>query len=104
MKSLIGSMVSIGRRPLPSTLDAAVQRALVREATRRHRRVVVRLAIGAITIGTLWLSATRISLSARSLVEGIPNMLDFLGRMFPPDFSFLSLLVDPALETVQIAA
>jgi phosphonate transport system permease protein len=60
--------------------------------------------LGAVTIVVLWLSATRIRLSAKSLVEGIPNMIDFLGRMFPPDLSFLSLLIDPALETVQIAA
>jgi phosphonate transport system permease protein len=89
---------------LASTLDAAVRRALVREATWRHRRVVMRLALGAVTIVVLWLSAARIRLNAKGLVEGIPNMIDFLGRMFPPDLSFLSLLIDPALETVQIAA
>jgi ABC-type phosphate/phosphonate transport system permease subunit len=104
MKLLIGSTVSNGRLPLASTLDAAVRRALVREATWRHRRVVMRLALGAVTIVVLWLSATRIRLNAKGLVEGIPNMIDFLGRMFPPDLSFLSLLIDPALETVQIAA
>jgi phosphonate transport system permease protein len=89
---------------LADNLAAAVQRALVREAAWRHRRMAVRLALGAVIVPILWLSAARIRLSATSLVEGIPNMIDFFGRMFPPDLSFFGLLVDPALETIQIAA
>jgi phosphonate transport system permease protein len=89
---------------LASALDATLERALVREAAWRHRRTAVRLAIGGLILLILWFSATRIRLSARNLIEGIPNMADFFGRMFPPDFSFFSLLLDPAVETIQIAA
>ncbi len=85
-------------------LDAAVERALVREAAWRHRRMGMRLALGAVIALVLGLSAVRIRLSAASLLDGIPNMIDFFGRMFPPDLSFFGLLMHPALETVQIAA
>jgi len=66
-------------------LDAAVERALVREAAWRHRRMGVRLALGAVIALVLGLSAVRIRLSAASLIDGIPNMIDFFRRMFPPD-------------------
>jgi phosphonate transport system permease protein len=83
---------------------AAVEQALVREAAWRHRRMAIRLLVGAGLLVILWLSAVRINLSAGNVILGIPNMVDFFGRMFPPDFSYLSFLVAPTIETVQIAA
>jgi phosphonate transport system permease protein len=50
------------------------------------------------------ISAARIRLSPAALVQGVPNMWDFFVRMFPPDLSFFGLLIEPAIETVQIAA
>lgn len=83
---------------------AAVEQARIREAGWRHRRMAVRFGLVAIAVAVLWLSAARIKLSGASLIEGIPNMADFVGRMFPPELSFFSLLAQPALETIQIAA
>ena len=52
----------------------------------------------------LWLSAVRIHLSLMNIIQGVPNMVDFFGRMVPPDFSNLRSLLAPTIETVQIAA
>ena len=86
------------------TSHAAVEQALVREAAWRHRRRAVRLLVAAGFFIVLWLSAARIQLSATNVILGIPNMVDFFGRMFPPDLSYLTFLVAPTVETVQIAA
>src|SRR3954452_1646483 len=63
-----------------------------------------RIALAVLLLFVLWASAARIKLSPATLVQGAPNMLDFFVRMFPPDLSFLKLLAEPAVETVQIAA
>ena len=63
----------------------------------------VMLPIGAITLGVLWWSAIGTELSARALVEGLPWVWDFLGRMLPPNLDFMGRLVEPAIESVQIA-
>lgn len=41
--------------------------------------------------------------SLTEFVRGFPFMVDFLGRMFPPDFSILPRALTAAIETVQIA-
>jgi phosphonate transport system permease protein len=89
---------------LASALTAAVESALAREAAFRHRRRVFRLALAALLLVVFWASAVRIKLSPAALFAGIPNMLDFFVRMFPPELSFFRLLIDPAIETIQIAA
>ena len=38
-----------------------------------------------------------------NFVKGIPFMLDFMGRMFPPDFSNLGRFLIKAVETFQMA-
>jgi phosphonate transport system permease protein len=86
-----------------TSLDATIADALQREAARRHRRLAVRLAILAGCLFVLWLAAARIKMSVASVILGGPGMADVFVRMFPPDLSFLSRLIDPAIETVQIA-
>ena len=39
----------------------------------------------------------------KTLVEGFPNILDFVGCMYPPEFDAFSNLVKPAIETIQMA-
>jgi phosphonate transport system permease protein len=66
--------------------------------------MAIQLVVLAGFLLVLWLSATRIHLSLTNIISGVPNMADFFGRMFPPDFSTLRSLIPPTVETVQIAA
>ncbi|AOY00065.1 phosphonate ABC transporter, permease protein PhnE [Jeongeupia sp. USM3] len=57
-------------------------------------------------IAALWLlhwSAQGAQLSWRELIAGTPQIVDFIGRTVPPDPGILARLVQPAVETVQIA-
>jgi len=57
------------------------------------------LAIAAAFVWSLWSTDA----SLQRLVEGVPFMLDFIRRMFPPDPSVLGQALHGALQTVQIA-
>jgi phosphonate transport system permease protein len=89
---------------LASALAPVIENALAREAAFRHRRLGFRVALGTLFLIILWASAARINISPAALVQGVPSMFDFFVRMFPPDLSFFGLLIEPAIETVQIAA
>lgn len=62
-----------------------------------------RAGIGAAIVAVLWWAAQGSQVSLTELNKGLPWIGDFLGRMFPPNLEFLSKLVKPAVETVQIA-
>jgi phosphonate transport system permease protein len=80
-------------------LDAALRR----DAAWRAQRASVALLWVAPLLLVLGWSALRIKLSVIALAEGLPHMLDFFARMFPPELSYFALLWTPAIETVQIA-
>ena len=63
------------------------------------RRWAGALAIAAAFIWSAW--STEVSLGR--LVEGVPFMVDFLGRMLPPDLRVLGQALRGALQTLQIA-
>jgi phosphonate transport system permease protein len=84
--------------------DAALGHAIRADAAWRRRRALTHSAWVAPLLIALWWSAARIKLSLPALADGLPNMADFFGRMFPPELSYFSLLWQPAIETVQIAA
>ena len=63
------------------------------------RRWAGGLAIAAAFIWSAW--STEVSLGR--LVEGAPFMLDFVGRMLPPDLRVLGQALRGALQTLQIA-
>ncbi|MEN0137847.1 MAG: ABC transporter permease subunit, partial [Rhodococcus sp. (in: high G+C Gram-positive bacteria)] len=50
----------------------------------------------------LW-SAQATEFSVAALLDGIPNITDFIGRMFPPDLSILPTAVSLMGETLAIA-
>jgi phosphonate transport system permease protein len=81
----------------------AVAAVLAEESQRRSQRLTRALAWGALAVGVLWFTAAQIGLNPAALVRGVPFMLDFFGRMFPPDLAHLALLQDATIETVQIA-
>jgi len=86
-----------------ATFEAAVASALALESERRMRRAT-RAAIWAVAVvAVLWFTAAQIGLNPAALVKGVPFMVDFFSRMFPPDLSHLLLLGRATVETVQIA-
>jgi len=89
---------------LSSHFDITIGDALAREKAWRHRRMAIRLLCLAGFLFILWLSAVRIKLSLTNVILGVPNMADFFSRMVPPELSYLSFLLAPTIETVQIAA
>jgi len=76
---------------------------LAEEAQRRAQRLTKALLWGSGAAAVLWFTAAQIGLNPAALVRGVPFMLDFFGRMFPPDLAHLALLRDATIETVQIA-
>lgn len=76
---------------------------LAQEAQRRKEAFLRTLFWGAGALAVLWFTAAQIGLNPAALVRGAPFMLDFFGRMFPPDLAHLALLTDATVETVQIA-
>ncbi|WP_431263616.1 phosphonate ABC transporter, permease protein PhnE [Roseateles chitinivorans] len=61
------------------------------------------LAAMVLGLWALQWSATGAQLSPRELANGLPQIADFLGRTWPPDWRILDRLWAPALETIQIA-
>ena len=66
-------------------------------------RLGQRLFMAIIAVAVLWWAALGSQLSVVELVKGGPWMADFISRMFPPNWEFMSKLVKPAIETIQIA-
>ncbi|MBL7055174.1 phosphonate ABC transporter, permease protein PhnE [Candidatus Woesearchaeota archaeon] len=59
--------------------------------------------IGIIVVVVYYWALTGTNTSATAFAEGIPNMIDFVQRMFPPDFSNLGMFLLKAVETLQMA-
>ncbi|TFD56720.1 phosphonate ABC transporter, permease protein PhnE [Cryobacterium sp. Hh38] len=70
----------------------------------RIRRPHPLTIIGAVAaIGVVALSTQSSELSFQAIAQGLPNIADFVGRMFPPDFSELPLAISLMVETLGIA-
>ncbi|MBI3496237.1 MAG: phosphonate ABC transporter, permease protein PhnE [Proteobacteria bacterium] len=63
----------------------------------------ITLPVGLAAGGALWWSAVGTQLSLSTLAAGWPWIVDFLGRMLPPNFAYAQNLIRPAVETIQIA-
>jgi phosphonate transport system permease protein len=75
---------------------------LVGGAWTLRRRLTWLALLLASAIVLVW-SARGIGLSFTELLRGLPWIWDLVSRMLPPNLSFLSRLVKPVIETVQIA-
>lgn len=84
--------------------SATLAQAIGADLAWRRRRALIHATWVVPFFVVLWWSADRIKLSLPALAEGLPNMADFFGRMFPPELSYFSLLWQPTIETIQIAA
>jgi phosphonate transport system permease protein len=86
-----------------ATFESAVAAGLATEADRRAQRLMKAAIWGVATIGVLWFTGAQIGMNPIALVKGLPFMVDFFTRMFPPDLTYLRLLGDVTIETIQIA-
>lgn len=89
-----------GTRTLEPSLDP-------RERDRMQQAFVVpraRVGIGvALAVGLFLWSADGAQFDFLRLGEGASNMGEFLGRLFPPDFGKLPLIMELLVETLQMA-
>jgi phosphonate transport system permease protein len=69
----------------------------------RNRKLIVQAIAAILVIGVLYWSATATNVSLMAFVRGIPAILDYLSRMFPPDWAYTPAIIGPTIETVQIA-
>jgi phosphonate transport system permease protein len=63
----------------------------------------VLLPVVGASVAVLWWAGVGTHLSVSEFFNGLPWIGDFIGRMLPPNFAFMAKLVQPAIETVQIA-
>jgi len=84
---------------------ARLQQRLDSEMTpaERYRQIGVQSATFVVVAAVLYLTAVDTNVSVKELVLGIPAIADYLGRMYPPDWAYSRALVDPTIETIEIA-
>jgi len=85
------------RARLEMLLDSAMTPA------ERHRKMATQTIVGALAILILYVSAVDTNVSLGEFVRGIPAIVDYVGRMFPPDWEYTPAIVKPTIETVEIA-
>ncbi|MFC4000122.1 phosphonate ABC transporter, permease protein PhnE [Prauserella oleivorans] len=74
------------------------------EALARYRRPTWRTTTGVAAVVIVFaLSWQGSQLSLSALVDGVPNVVDFLGRLFPPDPAELGTAVELMGQTLAIA-
>ncbi|RNE48084.1 phosphonate ABC transporter, permease protein PhnE [Corynebacterium alimapuense] len=80
------------------------QQAEIERQLQAFRVPRARVATGLlIAIGFFFWSTNGAQFNFLMLGEGATNMVDFIGRLFPPDFSQFALIVDLLIETLQMA-
>jgi phosphonate transport system permease protein len=85
------------RQDLEHLLNSALSSGERRRQTAIH--IVIFLAIAAILV---W-SAIQTNIRPDHFIEGIPSIVNYLGRMFPPNAAYMDVLWRPTLETIYIA-
>lgn len=84
----------------PVQLDPQARERLEKAFRIPRARFVVGVVIGIAIV--IW-SANGAQFNFVKLGEGAVNMVDFVGRLFPPDFSQFGLIVELLIETLQMA-
>lgn len=82
---------------LETLLDSAMTPA------QKYRRLAIQIGIIAVTVAVLYVSALHTNVSLAELVQGIPAIAGYVSRMYPPDWEYTRLILEPTLETVEIA-
>lgn len=87
--------------PKPRAIPAAIQQSpLADPVSRPSWRSIARAALVVAVLAWAW-QGTGITPSA--LVEGLPDMANFVSRLFPPNPAVIPDAIGPILETVQMA-
>lgn len=84
-----------------SRLEAVLDSAMTPQ--QRVRTIATQVATAAVIIAILYWSAIDTNISVGEFVRGIPAIVDYLGRMFPPDWAYAKTIVKPTIETIEIA-
>ncbi|MFH1173774.1 MAG: phosphonate ABC transporter, permease protein PhnE [archaeon] len=61
------------------------------------------ILIGVLVVIIYYWAISGTGVSPSEFIKGIPFMMDFIGRMFPPDFTNLGRFLMKAVETLQMA-
>lgn len=75
----------------------------VRAAARLRRPSTGTICGAIVAIAVVIIASNTSEISAEALINGIPSIGDFIGRMFPPDFSELGTAIELMWETLGIA-
>lgn len=84
-----------------ATLETVLDSAMTPAQKYRHftLQAIIVVVIGIV----LYWTAVDTNISASDVVLGIPAIADYIGRMYPPDWEIAPSLVEPTIETVEIA-
>ncbi len=86
-----------GRRKLEAVLDSALT------PRQRYRTLATQAVTAVVVVAILYWSAVDTNVSLGEFVRGVPAIVDYVGRMFPPDWEFAPSIVKPTIETIEIA-
>jgi phosphonate transport system permease protein len=70
---------------------------------KRYFRYTIKFIIILVAMLVLYWSGKGVDLSTSRFISGIPAILNYLSRMFPPDWSYLTTIWVPTIETIEIA-
>ncbi len=82
---------------LEHMLDAATN------SGEKRRQLVLHVVLYLIAFAVLLWSAIKTNIRPDRFIEGIPAIVNFLGRMFPPSATYVDVIFWPTLETIYIA-
>lgn len=89
-----------GRRVRPPQLDPAERARLERSIVWPRSRTLAALPV---LLGVLWWSSAGAEFDPLALGSGAVNIVDYLSRLWPPDFSEFGTIVSLLVETLQMA-
>lgn len=87
----------VNRSRLEALLDSAMTPA------ERYRKIATQAIIGVLAIAILYVSAVDTNVSVAEFVRGVPAIINYVGRMFPPEWSYTPAIIKPTIETIEIA-
>ena len=82
---------------LEALLDSAMPPA------EKYRRFAIQIAALAVIGFVLYWTAVDTNVSVYEFFLGIPAIADYVGRMYPPDWDYAPLILEPTIETIEIA-
>ncbi|MFQ5551520.1 MAG: phosphonate ABC transporter, permease protein PhnE [Gemmatimonadales bacterium] len=82
---------------LEALLDSAMTPA------QKYRHFAIQIAALAVIGFVLYWTAVDTNVSVSDFVLGIPAIADYVGRMYPPEWDYAPLILEPTIETIEIA-